>query len=127
LIKINSPHIIANDMDSNAVKLIDENLEINLKNDVNERVKIIKSNCGDAIATMHKLKAEGTKLDVIDLDPYGSAAPFLDSAVQCISDGGLLCITCTDKVVLCSSHYDTCFSRYGGIPVNGDSCHEAVS
>ena len=34
--------------------------------------------------------------DVIDLDPYGSAAPFLDAAVQAIADGGLLSVTCTD-------------------------------
>lgn len=25
---------------------------------------------------------------VVDIDPYGSAAVFLDSAVQCIKDGG---------------------------------------
>lgn len=28
------------------------------------------------------------KYDVIDLDPYGSAVPFLDTAVQAIVDGG---------------------------------------
>ncbi len=27
--------------------------------------------------------------DVIDLDPYGSAAEFLDGAVQAIKDGGM--------------------------------------
>lgn len=42
----------------------------------------------------------GGKYDVIDLDPYGSAAPFLDAAVQSVADGGLLCITCTDMAVL---------------------------
>lgn len=26
--------------------------------------------------------------DVIDLDPYGSASPFIDPAVQAVSDGG---------------------------------------
>lgn len=119
--------IIANDMDPDAVKLINENIQLNSENDPNNRMNIIRSNCGDAIATMHKLKTEGINIDVIDLDPYGSAAPFLDSAVQNISDGGLLCVTCTDKVILCSSHHDTCFSRYGGIPIQGDSCHEAVS
>jgi hypothetical protein len=28
------------------------------------------------------------RVDVVDLDPYGTAAPFIDSAVQCITDGG---------------------------------------
>ena len=38
--------------------------------------------------------------DVIDLDPYGSAAPFLDGAVQAVAHGGLLNITCTDMAAL---------------------------
>ena len=33
--------------------------------------------------------------------PYGTAAPFLDAAVQSIADGGLLAVTCTDLAVLC--------------------------
>lgn len=36
-----------------------------------------------------------SRFDVIDLDPYGTACPFLDSAVQAVADGGLLCVTCT--------------------------------
>jgi N2,N2-dimethylguanosine tRNA methyltransferase len=39
------------------------------------------------------------QFDVIDLDPYGSAAPFMDAAVQSVKDGGLLCVTCTDMAV----------------------------
>jgi tRNA G26 N,N-dimethylase Trm1 len=37
------------------------------------------------------------RFDVIDVDPFGSASEFLDSAVQAIADGGLLCVTCTGK------------------------------
>ena len=36
------------------------------------------------------------QFDIVDLDPYGSASPFLDGAVQSVTDGGLLAITCTD-------------------------------
>ena len=41
---------------------------------------------------------------VVDLDPYGSPAMFLDAAVQCVTDGGLLCVTATDLAVLCGNH-----------------------
>lgn len=37
---------------------------------------------------MYESKARGELFDVIDLDPYGSPAPFLDAAVQAVSDGG---------------------------------------
>ena len=55
--------------------------------------------------------------DVIDLDPYGSAAPFLDAAVQAIADGGLLCVTCTDMAALGGSHPETCYGRYAALPI----------
>ena len=55
-------------------------------------------NRDDATALMYRQKPgvmpedQRTKFDVIDLDPYGSAAPFLDAAVQTIENGGLLCV-----------------------------------
>jgi len=55
--------------------------------------------------------------DVIDLDPYGSAAPFLDAAVQAIESGGMLCITCTDMAALGGSHPETCYGRYASMPI----------
>lgn len=38
------------------------------------------------------------KFDVVDVDPYGSPSPFVDAAVQCVADGGLLMVTATDMV-----------------------------
>lgn len=37
---------------------------------------------------MYQCKADREPFDVIDLDPYGSPAPFLDAAVQAVSEGG---------------------------------------
>lgn len=48
---------------------------------------------------------EKFRFDMIDLDPYGTAAPFLDAAVQSVNDGGLLCVTCTDLAVLAGTNY----------------------
>ena len=44
-------------------------------------------------------------MDVVDLDPYGTAAPFIDAAVQSVNDTGLLCVTCTDLSVLATTNY----------------------
>ncbi len=67
------------------------------------------------------------KYDVIDLDPYGTAANFFDAAVQAVrSDGGLLCVTCTDAGVWASQGYpEKCFALYGGVPMKGAHSHEA--
>ena len=37
---------------------------------------------------MYSHRDTQTRVDVVDLDPYGTAAPFIDSAVQSVRDGG---------------------------------------
>ena len=56
-------------------------------------------------ALMYSHRSERARVDCVDLDPYGTAAPFIDAAVQCINDGGLLCVTCTDMQVLATNNY----------------------
>jgi len=65
--------------------------------------------------TLTHLLPQSPQYDVIDLDPYGSASPFLDAALQAVrGDGGMLCVTCTDMAALGGSHPETCYGRYGG-------------
>eukprot|EP00747_Dinoflagellata_sp_TGD_P025678 gnl/TRDRNA2_/TRDRNA2_131416_c0_seq2.p1 gnl/TRDRNA2_/TRDRNA2_131416_c0~~gnl/TRDRNA2_/TRDRNA2_131416_c0_seq2.p1 ORF type:complete len:481 (+),score=90.62 gnl/TRDRNA2_/TRDRNA2_131416_c0_seq2:175-1443(+) len=86
--------------------------------------------CEDATSHMYSNRCRGKggngddSYDVIDLDPYGTAAPFLDAAVQCVADGGLLCITSTDMPVLGGNHPETCFARYGGTGFKAAYVHE---
>lgn len=76
---------------------------------------------------MYKKLAENQRFSIIDLDPYGSPTPFMDSAIQSISDGGLLMITSTDMAVLCGNHGEACFAKYGSYPVKAKFCHEMVT
>lgn len=39
-------------------------------------------------ALMHSAKARNQLIHVVDLDPYGTAAPFIDAAVQTVTDDG---------------------------------------
>lgn len=48
------------------------------------------------------MRKEKKYFDIIDLDPYGTAVPFLESAISCLEDGGLLAVTYTDLAVLCA-------------------------
>uniref|UniRef100_A0A0E0M6U3 tRNA (guanine(26)-N(2))-dimethyltransferase n=1 Tax=Oryza punctata TaxID=4537 RepID=A0A0E0M6U3_ORYPU len=64
------------------------------------------------------------EFDVVDLDPYGSPAAFLDSAVQCVADGGILMCSATDMAVLAGGNAGVCFSKYGSYPLKGKHCHE---
>lgn len=93
----------------------------------------IKAITGNAIAHMYSciggpMDKHGyvmPKYNVIDLDPYGTAAPFLDAAVQSVADNGLLCVTCTDAGVWASNGYpEKAYSLYGGTPIKGQHSHE---
>lgn len=118
----NVKHIVANDFLEEAVKSIERNIEYNEVGDV------LKANKGDANAFMYQSKSENKLFNVIDLDPYGTASPFIDAAIQSIHNEGLLLVTCTDLAVLAGGGYpEKCFALYGGNPlVNHDSCHEGA-
>lgn len=63
-------------------------------------------------------------MDVVDLDPYGSASPFLDGAFRCIKEGGMMLVTSTDSAVLCGNHMDTCHAKYSSAPYKASHCHD---
>jgi tRNA (guanine26-N2/guanine27-N2)-dimethyltransferase len=110
--------ITSNDMSAKAV----ESIKLNVKH--NKLEDTIKPNTGNAIAYMYSY-CDKKGYDVIDLDPYGTAAPFIDSAIQAINDDGLLCVTCTDSAIFASHGYlEKTYSQYGGLPFKGESCHE---
>ena len=75
----------------------------------------------DAVRLMQSNRCS---FEVIDLDPYGSASVFLDSAVSSVVSGGLLAVTSTDSLVLNGNNTGTCYLRYGGVAVKAPYGHE---
>jgi len=103
-------------MDSKAVECININIE---KNNVDKnKFKVFKS---DAAQLMYE---NPHFFDIIDLDPYGTAIPFIDSCIHSAKNGALLCITFTDMPVLCGNYPETTLYKYGSIPYKVPFCHE---
>ncbi|KAF2834892.1 N2,N2-dimethylguanosine tRNA methyltransferase [Patellaria atrata CBS 101060] len=118
--------LTANDLSPKATASIALNIKHNRLEDK------ITATAGNAISHMYQfidqeaIGGPGPKYDIIDLDPYGTAVPFLDAAVQALTDDGLLCVTCTDSGVFASTGYaEKCYSQYGGLPIKGFYSHEA--
>ncbi|KAI4668832.1 uncharacterized protein J4E78_002660 [Alternaria triticimaculans] len=110
--------VTANDMSQNAV----DSIKLNVKH--NKLEETVTAKTGNAIAYMYSY-CDKKGYDVIDLDPYGTAAPFIDAAIQAINDDGLLCVTCTDSAIFASHGYlEKTYSQYGGLPFKGEPCHE---
>jgi len=57
--------------------------------------------------------------DYVDLDPYGSPAPFLRTALASVRPGGVVAVTATDMMVLAGAQPTACWRRYGARPVRG--------
>lgn len=121
-------NVVANDLSPASVQAIELNIR---HNDVKDKVH---SNLGDARGFMYskvgnekQRQGDGYvhRFDVIDLDPYGTAAPFIDASLQALQDGGMLCVTCTDAGVFASTGYpEKTYALYGGMPVKGPHSHE---
>ncbi|KOC62650.1 putative tRNA (guanine(26)-N(2))-dimethyltransferase [Habropoda laboriosa] len=108
--------IVSNDISAKAVESIKRNIQHNGVED------IVKPSHEDATLLMYQSRKD--KFDVVDLDPYGCPTIFLDAAVQCVSDGGLLMITATDMAVLAGNSPETCYLKYGAISLKSKACHE---
>ncbi|KAJ2707775.1 RNA methyltransferase tRNA(m5U54)methyltransferase [Coemansia sp. IMI 203386] len=112
-------HIVTNDMLPSAVESIQRNVHFN-----GLSPKLVRANLGNAISVMYGYR-DKELFDVVDLDPYGSAAPFIDGAIHAVRPGGLICVTCTDLAILASNnHPEACFYKYGGNPLKAEFCHE---
>uniref|UniRef100_A0A8C4Z4B5 tRNA (guanine(26)-N(2))-dimethyltransferase n=1 Tax=Gadus morhua TaxID=8049 RepID=A0A8C4Z4B5_GADMO len=110
--------ITANDFSFKAAALISRNARYNGVE------HLVQTSCRDASMLMYEMRGKKQSYDVIDIDPYGSPASFLDAAVQAVSEGGLLCVTCTDMAVMAGNNSETCYSKYGSMSLKARYCHE---
>jgi tRNA (guanine26-N2/guanine27-N2)-dimethyltransferase len=104
--------VIANDMSESAIPYIDANIEINHLD-----------NCTSSNRNMHSLFSE-QNFDYVDLDPFGSPALYIQSAIRGCKKHGILAITATDTAPLAGAHAGKCRRRYQSEPIRGYMCHE---
>ena len=70
------------------------------------------------------LRMRRGEFDVIDIDPFGTPSPFLDSAGYCARRNSLLCVTATDTSALCGTYKEPCIRKYNSKPYKSEYCHE---
>ncbi len=98
---------VLNDINSNAVTIIKENL---ILNKLVDKVVVYRS---DANTLLYKLRDDKIKLNFIDIDPYGSPTPFIGSALSAVVNGGFLGVTATDVATLSGVKHLAGLKRYG--------------
>ncbi len=63
--------------------------------------------------------------DYIDIDPFGSPNPFLESAVKRVRNNGFLAVTATDTAPLAGTYPKACRRKYWADPLHNFLMHEA--
>ncbi len=107
--KIKQVHI--NDANPSAVKLIRRNLKKYGKHKVYNQ---------DASLFLHSTGP----YDYIDIDPFGSPAPYLDSACKMLTKKGVLALTATDTAALSGTSIAACMRKYWSRSLKNEFMHE---
>lgn len=111
-------NVVVNDINVKAFQLASYNVQLN---GLSKRVTVKNK---DANFLLSSYGAPRKRFDVIDIDPFGSPVPYLDSAIRALRNGGLLALTATDMAPLCGVHPKACIRKYGGKPLRTEYCHE---
>lgn len=109
--------ITINDYSSKSVNSIKKNLKLNKINIKNNKIMIANED-----ANLFLINSSG--FDYIDVDPFGTPNPYLDSAVRRIARDGILAVTATDTSALCGTYPLACLRKYWAVPLKNELMHE---
>lgn len=95
-----------------------------LLNGVARRCKLVQE---EANSFLYSRFRRTEKFDFVDVDPFGTPAPHLQSGLTAIADGGMLSFTATDTAVLCGVYPRVSLRRYGALTLNNSFHHETAA
>ncbi|UCF12151.1 MAG: tRNA (guanine(10)-N(2))-dimethyltransferase [Thermoplasmatales archaeon] len=104
--------VTINDWNEKAFSLIKKNLELNKLDNVIVSQK-----------NLNVLLSENN-YHYIDIDPFGSPAHFVDSAIRSVYNHGLIACSATDTAALCGIYPNVCLRRYGARTFQSSVKHE---
>lgn len=90
----------------------------------------VTSKCNFSVNNVCKFllngSSEGERFGIVDLDPFGTPAKYIDCVLRAVLDNGLISITATDTAVLCGIYPKVCMRRYYGRPLNNSYGNEVA-
>ena len=104
--------VTINDMNPDAVELINRNI-------TTSGLKNAAATSGD----MRKLTLN-TKFEYIDIDPFGTPAPYIECGLHSLRRNGVIAVTATDTATLFGSYPKTCLRRYDSLSLRCYLSHE---
>lgn len=80
----------------------------------------------EANAYLHSRFGRPERFEAVDVDPFGTPAPFVQGALGAAADGGIISLTATDTATLCGVFPSVAKRRYGASVTKTESAHEAA-
>ncbi|MCL2134282.1 MAG: tRNA (guanine(10)-N(2))-dimethyltransferase [Candidatus Bathyarchaeota archaeon] len=114
----NVTHILLSDINHQAHKLAQHNIN---HNNLQDKISLEHKDANNVLSNNASPKK---RFDIIDIDPFGTPVPYLDSAFRALKNNGLIATTATDLAPLCGVHTKACIRKYGGKPMRTEYCHE---
>jgi tRNA (guanine26-N2/guanine27-N2)-dimethyltransferase len=112
------PSVTLVDINRDSIRLARRNARLN---GVRARCEFVPD---EANSYLYSRYGKDEKVDYVDVDPFGTPAPYLQAALRATRNGGIASFTATDTAVLCGVHVRVAERRYGGTPVNNHFHHE---
>lgn len=109
--------VIINDLNPKALDLALESSKLN-------KINNFEVSENEVCRFLSSYSKKGERGSVVDIDPFGSPAKYIDCAIRATMHGGILSITATDLQVLHGIFKDACKRRYGGIPIKTEYSNE---
>ena len=110
--------VLLGDINKHAYDLAAHNIKLN---NLQEKITLKHK---DANCLLSCNASPKKRFDIIDIDPFGTPVPYLDSAFRALKNKGLIAATATDLAPLCGVHAKACVRKYGGKPLRTEYCHE---
>jgi len=105
-------HVLASDSESNPVETARRTVDLN---GLAGRISVVQSE-----ANLLLLNHVTERFDLVDLDPFGSPAPYFENTLRATLDGGVIAATATDMGPLTGARAPACIRRYGVRPVRSE-------
>ena len=93
------------------------------KNKVDARCAIVHE---ESNAYLHSRFGKLERFDAVDVDPFGTPAPYMQGALTAADDDAVVSVTATDTATLCGVYPFVAFRRYGVHLVKSEFPHEAA-
>ncbi len=109
--------VIINDLNPKALELAKKSASLN-------NLQNFQTSENEVCRFFSTFSKKGERGSIVDIDPFGSPAKYIDCGIRATMHGGILSTTATDLQVLHGLFRDACKRRYGGVPVKTEYSNE---